>query len=1075
MAAVYDARRFCSTPRPMPTARLCPLADVAALIPAGCWMAERLAQDPGALADETVLWITGDVQVPELHLDAPLASGSPLRDMVERSAPGTTTPKRAPFLILVEGQLQIDGALTCDNTDGATHLIVRGDAQVHNAVVGGQLLYVQGALRVQGLLWGHYNHGELHVHGGLQVRVALFTDEYHLHIEGPEQVEFLLDEVRPVPHLAEFSGEVLGAMFAPDFLHGAASGEEGLAAMLDRPQVVAAVRAGDSAVHSSADIHAAWPLAHDLCADNAISVQNILTVVHTQVIAHKEHKAYGWFQQTDFSICQRHVDEDGDQRDDNVFITVWKTWDFYLSVEQTPAPQGLLQRLAATLLRRSVPTTPQLTLLYRRYNQGEAGEWQALAEGTDPEAWQACQRAWRGVLDYVRKAVGQHRARYPLHQRLVATLTAEHIESLTSLPVFTDQYNDWWDSDRNGWWEDDIWVGARQPCMHDGEPWGRALKLSWHNGDDAPGDDEDNAHSAYQINIDEARDGPAVVEFTCAQRQNDSRAPLPRGAADHIARLLRFYGAMEARIRAQAEQDAARQAEARRIEAAVHLLATPPLASDVPDVAVFPLELMELSAQWQTDGQAYVATVRAHQLAQDNPEPTADDAAAADDEGEDEDAEQEEKENTLPPDPRKAAAPTVLQLARVVHRYADADLGERFRQRFAFAPDAFVQRAANAGCFIGPVIALDDGRVLARIGPAYDDTAHWVAVQGPQHQPLPALRGVGRSPNRHIFAQSDGQQITTHQGFDGPVIARFALPRGNEGLPTHVQVAPGPLGQRCDELIPFNDGQRVLLLNPTGIYLLTPTDNGGNDGRSDGGGVQRLHPQTFDEDGPYTWPKNQMDEEVGGQTITTLALDMLHMALSPDERHIAVGDQDSSHILLDARGNLVAEYDPQSSYPHHTAFSHDGTRLFANSCHFYWGSTLSVPLAPFPPPVAQEQADAPQRAPTDAEDLPTLDDRCRVYASATQPGLVVLGDADGYLHALSDDGQALWRHHIGSTISGMDMAPDGSVLWAASYGGYLVRLERSEAGMDPYSIGTSPYVETSRWIFWGDEAGPVRW
>jgi hypothetical protein len=57
----------------------------------------------------------------------------------------------------------------------------------------------------------------------------------------------------------------------------------------------------------------------------------------------------------------------------------------------------------------------------------------------------------------------------------------------------------------------------------------------------------------------------------------------------------------------------------------------------------------------------------------------------------------------------------------------------------------------------------------------------------------------------------------------------------------------------------------------------------------------------------------------------------------------------------------------------------------------------------------------------------------------------------------------------------MDMAPNGSVLWAASYGGYLVRLERSEAGMDPYSIGTSPYVETSRWIFWGDEAGPVRW
>jgi len=1059
----------------MSTARLCPLADVAALIPADCWMAERLAEDPTALADETVLWITGDVQWPELHLDAPLASGSPQRrwwHSLQTGADNTPIP-RSLFLILVDGHLRIDGALTCDDTDGATHLIVTGDAQVHNAVIGGQLVHVQGTLRVQDLLWGHYNHGELRVHGGLQARVALFTDEYHLNIAGPEQVEFLLDEVRPVPHLAEFSGELLGAVFAPECHNGADAGEDGLAAMLHRPQVVAAVRAGDSAVHSSADIQAAWPLAYDLCADNSISVPNILAVVHTPVIAHKEHKAYGWFQQTDFSVCQRHVDEDGDQRDDNVFITVWKTWDFYLSVEQTPAPQGLLQRLAATVLRRSMPTTPQLTLLYRRYSQGEPGEWQALAEDTDPEAWQACQTAWRGVLDYVRKAVGQHRARYPLHQRLVATLTAEHIERFTSLPVFTDQYNDWWDSDRNGWWEGDIWVGARQPCMHDGEPWGRALKLSWHNGDDAPGDDEDNAHSAYQINIDEAREGPAVVEFTYAQRQNDSRAPLPRGAADHIARLLRFYGAVEARIRAQAEQEAARQAEARRIEAAVHLLATPPLAADVPDVAVFPLELMELSARWQADGQAYVAAVRTHQLALDNPKPTAGDEAAAGGENDDD----EEEDNPLPPDPRKATAPTVLQLARVVHRNADADLGERFRQRFAFAPDAFVQRAANAGCFIGPVMALDDGRVLARIGVAYDDTAHWVAVQGPHHQPLSALRGLGRSHNRHIFAQSDGQQITTHQGFGGPVIARFALPRGNEGLPPHVPVAPGPLGQRCDELIPFNDGQRVLLRNPTGIYLLTPTENNsGSDGSSsDGGGVQRLHPQSFDEDGPYTWPKNQMDEEVGGQTLAMLALDMLHMALSPDERHIAVGDQDSSHILLDAQGTLVAEYDPQSSYPHHAVFSHDGTRLFANSCHLYWGSTLSVPLAPLSPLAAQGPQDAPQPAPTDAEDLPTLDNRCRVYASATQPGLVVLGDADGYLHALGDDGQTLWRHHIGSTISGMDMSPDGSVLWAASYGGYLVRLERSEAGMDPYSIGTSPYVETSRWIFWGDEAGPVRW
>ena len=1074
---MYDFRRL-HTPRTMPTARLCPLADVAHRIPPDCWMAERMAQDPAALADETALWITGDLQWPALHLDAPLAQGSPLRQWLLDlpNGPGNAGVPRAPFLILVDGDLHIDGALTSDDTDGTTHLIVNGNAQMHDAVIGGQLVCVQGRLCVDRLLWGHYNHGELRVHGRLQAHVALFTDEYHLHIEGPEQVAYLLDEVRDVPHRAEFTSEIMGAVFAPEFHEGVDAGEDGLAAMLSRSKVVAAVRAGSPAVRSSDEIDADQPIANDLCADNAISIENILAVVHTPVIAHKQHKAYGWFQQTDFSLCQRHVDDEGDARDDNVFITVWKTWDFYLSVEHVPAPRNWLERLAAKVWRSAVPTTAQRTLLYRRYTQGEPGEWHMLAPATgannDPEAWKACEHAWRGVLDYVRKAVGQHRARYPLYQRLLGTLTAEHIEALTSLPEFTEQYNDWWDSDRNGWWEGEVWVGARQPCMHEGEPWGRAFKLSWCNGDDAPGDDEDTAHSAYQINVEEVLGGPAVLEFTYAQRQMDARAALPRGAADHIARLLRFHGLVATRIRARHEETLAQQAEARRIEATVQLLATPPLPPALPDAAVFPVELMALSQQWQVDGQAYVAAIRAHQLAADAgsadaPEAADDGAengAAKDHEAQEEEevvvvVVEEEADNALPEDPRKADASTVLQLARVVSGWADKDLAARFRQRFAFAPDAYVRRAAKAGRFIGPVFALDDGRVVARIGAAYEDAAHWAVLQGPQHSLLPTLQGLGRSANRRCFAQSDGQYITTHEGFGGPVIARFALPQGNEALPAHVQVVAGPLGQRCDELIPFNNGQRVLLRNPTGVYLLHAEGAAGANIP-----VQRIHPQTFDEDSPYTWPKNQSAENHG----TMLALDMLHMALSPDERHIAVGDQDSVHILLNADGQVLRRYEPLSSYPHHAIFSHDGRQLFANSCHFYGGCTLAAPVDTVLPDMAADVG-------AETQEAPAINTQWRVYASATQPGMVILGDADGYLHAVDDTGQNLWRHHIGSTISAIDITPDGRTVWAASYGGYLVQLQRADTGTDPYSIGTSPCVEAHRWIFWSDEPEPLRW
>jgi hypothetical protein len=1044
----------------MPAAHVCPLAEVAARLPADHWIAQRLRVVCEALAAKTALCIAGDMQLPALHLDAPLASGSPLRALVEGIS-ADADPLRQPFLILIDGNLQIDGALTTGITclnDGAAHLVVLGDARMHNAVVGGQWLHVQGALQVNDLLWGDYNLGELTVRGGLTARVALFTYGYHVDITGPEQVEFLMDEVRGTPHGAEFSSEIAGIVFPPEFHDGVDDGERGISRQLDRPSIVAAVRAGKSATRSSADVHALLPVEADLFADEAISVRNILAAVHTPVIAPKEHTAAGWFGQTDFLLCQRHVDADGDLRDDHVFITVWKTWDFYLSVAQVPertGPLGWLARLAAAFSGRKLPTTPQLTLAYRGYSHGEPGKWQPLAADTAPEAWQACTHAWRGVLDYLRKAVGQHRARYPLHQRLVAELTAERIEALTALPVFTERYNDWWDSDRNGWWEGDVWVGARQPCMRDGEPWGRALKFGWQNGSEASGDKADDAHGAYQLNLEGVLNGPATVEFTYAQRQSTDRVPLPRGAADHIARLLRFMGAVEASVRAEHAQEQARQAAAQRIVASVHLLTTPPLAPDLPDVAVFPVELMALSDQWQTDGKNYVAPIRAHQLALEAAEAQKRQSAAwADDASEAGHDDHEDGEgSTFPPDPRKAAAATVLQLARVVHRHADEDLAARFRQRFAFAPDAYLQQAADAGCFIGPVFALEDGRVLAHIGAPCDDTAHWVALQGLQHTALPALRGLGRSPNRRCFAQSDGQYITTHDGFGGPVIARFALPHGNEGLPPDLPVSGGPLGQRCDELIPFNDGQRVLLRNTTGIYLLTTQE---------GHAVKRLHPQTFEHDGPYTWRKNQQTDTVAGAEVTLLALDMLHMALSPDERHIAVGDQDSGHILLDARGTVVADYEVLSSYPHHATFSHDGTRVFANSCHLYGGRTRTITLGT-----------APQEAASD--DAPILDETCRVYASATRPGMVVLGDADGYLRARSDDGHPLWRHHIGSTISALEMSPDGSTLWAASYGGYLVRLERSEAGMDPYSIGTSPYVETRRWIFWGDEAVPVRW
>ena len=169
---------------------------------------------------------------------------------------------------------------------------------------------------------------------------------------------------------------------------------------------------------------------------------------------------------------------------------------------------------------------------------------------------------------------------------------------------------------------------------------------------------------------------------------------------------------------------------------------------------------------------------------------------------------------------------------------------------------------------------------------------------------------------------------------------------------------------------------------------------------------------------------------------------------------------------MDSEGQVLRSYDPLSSYPHHAAFSHDSTQLFVNSCHLYGGCTLAAPLG-------EGVAAAPENA--ENEDLPVLNSDWRVCTSATLPGVLIVGHAYGYLHAADGQGKELWRHHVGSTMSAIDVSPDGQTIVAASYGGYLVHLQRSDAGIDPYSIGTSPYTEVHRWIFWDKESAPLRW
>ncbi len=95
---------------------------------------------------------------------------------------------------------------------------------------------------------------------------------------------------------------------------------------------------------------------------------------------------------------------------------------------------------------------------------------------------------------------------------------------------------------------------------------------------------------------------------------------------------------------------------------------------------------------------------------------------------------------------------------------------------------------------------------------------------------------------------------------------------------------------------------------------------------------------------------------------------------------------------------------------------------------------------------------------------------------ARLPGAIVCGDTLGDLQGSSEDGQPLWRHHVGGAVqcvAGATLAGT-PVLAVATAAGYLALL-RKGAGPDVHHCATSRLQEWRRIVFWDDAAEPLVW
>lgn len=374
-----------------------------------------------------------------------------------------------------------------------------------------------------------------------------------------------------------------------------------------------------------------------------------------------------------------------------------------------------------------------------------------------------------------------------------------------------------------------------------------------------------------------------------------------------------------------------------------------------------------------------------------------------------------------PTDDRVEIAHEVLTLLKKANQEGTIS---SFRKSFppAYAPFANIiheqgQNIENL-CYIG------NNTIAFIVGSAYEKRKAYLLSNGALVKLRDNIQSIGRSPQNNIYAIAENGTITTYKGWEGNKLSVFKLP---------------PIDTlSISQVIPFNNGLAVILISPEGIYLLKQNGNA------------LIHPIPDEHDKDWT-PSIHME----------------HAALSADNSIIALGDQSSTHRILNNQGTPIADVGPQSSYPHYALFSKNGQQLVLNSCHFYNGVTVGIPTADIQglKIEAHKQDDR----------YTVIDENCRVYAAVATSSYYIMGDVGGYIKAYDTTGKLLWRYFLGSTITGMAIADDDNTLWVAACSGIIHQLKLNQGQRDDHTIGNGNHYEEFRIIFWKNEPQPLIW
>lgn len=373
-----------------------------------------------------------------------------------------------------------------------------------------------------------------------------------------------------------------------------------------------------------------------------------------------------------------------------------------------------------------------------------------------------------------------------------------------------------------------------------------------------------------------------------------------------------------------------------------------------------------------------------------------------------------------PVDERSHLADDVLKALREAN---DSNTVSEFRSVCPPAHSPFINYHKEKGQCISDIYFIDSSKIVFITGAPYETRHAYLLDEYKLHALDRDIVSIGKSHLGNCFAIAKGNKVSTWFGWQGTHLYEFDFPAIDD--------------LAISQLIPFNDGSRVLLVSSQGIFLLSKN------------GSQLLHPE---EDADN-------DEQID--------LRMEHAALSPDNSLICIGDQDSNHRILNDNLVQIADVGPQSEYPHFALFSKDNSQLIINSCHFYWGKTIGIQT---------NQLNGLKIKPYKKDERYTvIDEQCRVYTGVATSKYYILGDAPGYIRAFDTTGKKVWQHFLGSTVSGMAISEDESTLYVACYSGILHKLIIGKGKRDTHAIGNADLYEEFRLIMWKGEEKPLRW